>query len=527
MSDSTLLPLPGSHREPVQGAQSLGPAAPEAPVRLTVQLRPRDPDTLAARVAANTPYNHDEWVQAHAPTEESVAAVRAYLETNGLTVEGVSPDRRVLTVTGTVAAAERAFSTQLHSYEAGGQRFHARSGSISVPAGISNLIEGVFGLDTRPFARPHLVGLRDQPEAPAQIAGLRPLTALDVAQAYGFPPGDGTGQTIGIVELGGGFQDADLQAYFSGLNLPVPQVLAVSVNGGANNPTVDQQADGEVDLDIEVSGAVAPGARIVVYFARDTSEQSFVDSLNAVVNDTTYTPSIVSISWGGPELEATASARSAMDSALQAAASLGITVFAAAGDNGSADRPGATSPNVDYPAASPFVTACGGTALCVSNGAIASEVVWNEGSGHGATGGGISAVYGVPPWQRNVPLPSPAGQNGITPATGRGVPDVAGNADPFSGYLVQVDGRSLPIGGTSAVAPLWAGLLARINQAAGKRAGFINPALYAAGGRGFHDITDGNNAIAPVPGYNAGPGWDACTGWGSPDGSKIGAVISP
>jgi kumamolisin len=522
VSNANFVPLTGSHRPPVEGAREVGPAKPDATVELTVQLAPRNPDDLASRIntPGYTPYTREEYAQAHAPSDQDIATVRQYLQSHGLTVSAVSPDRRSLTVTGTVADAERAFSTQLTCYETDGQEFHARTGSLTVPADVEPLIEGVFGLDTRPFARPQF---RRHPKHP-KAGGAGPLSALDVAAAYRFPAGDGAGQTIGIVELGGGYQDSDLQQYFSGLGLPLPQVTAVGVKGGANNPGGDPNgADGEVELDIEVSGAIAPAARIVVYFAKDASEQSFVDVLNAVVNDTTNAPTVVSISWGGPEQQATAAARQAMDTSFQTGAALGITFLCAAGDNGSADEPNGTSVNVDYPAASPYVTGCGGTELTVAGGAIASEVVWNEGSnGHGATGGGISAVYPVPSWQQSVALPAPAGGGNA----GRGIPDVAGNADPFSGYKVQVDGQAEPIGGTSAVAPLWAGLIARINATAGKPSGFINPALYAAKGSGFNDITQGNNAIPPVPGYTAGPGWDACTGWGSPNGTQLPAVLT-
>ena len=521
MADPTLVPLSGSHREAVTGARQLGPAAPDAEVRLTVQLAPRDLAGLVAKIETPgyTPYSREELARAHAPSDEDIAAVRRYLESHGLSIVDVSPDRRALTVTGPISAAEKAFDTRLYAYEQDGRQFHARTGLLHAPADVAPLIEGVFGLDRRPFARPHIAF----PGAEARIPGLTPLTALDVARAYGFPAGDGAGHTIGIVELGGGYQQSDLQQYFSGLGLPVPPVVSVGVDGGSNNPTVDQNADGEVELDIQVAGAIAPAARIVVYFGKDASEQGFIDAVNAVVNDTTYAPSVVSISWGGPESQATAAARQAMDSSFQTGASLGLTFLCAAGDNGAADAPNATAANVDYPASSPYVTACGGTALAVANGAAVQEVVWNEGAQGGATGGGISAAYPPPAWQSAIALPAPVGGE---PASGRGTPDVAGNADPYSGYLVRIDGQTRPIGGTSAVAPLWAGLIARINGTSGKKAGFINPAIYAAKGQGFTDITSGDNSFGGVPGYSAGPGWDACTGWGSPSGAALAAVLA-
>jgi kumamolisin len=267
-------------------------------------------------------------------------------------------------------------------------------------------------------------------------------------------------------------------------------------------------------LDIEVSASVAPGAKIVVYFAPNT-DQGFIDAVSSAVHDTTNKPSVISISWGGPESSWTTQAMTALDAACQSAAALGITVTVAAGDNGSSD--GATGNNVDFPASSPHALACGGTKLIGSGSTITSEVVWNEqASGEGATGGGVSNVFALPSWQANAHVPAASASTG-----GRGVPDVCGDADPVTGYQVRVDGQSLVIGGTSAVAPLWAGLIALNNQQNGKSAGFIQPQIYAAkAASAFNDIVSGNNGA-----FSAGPGWDACTGLGSPIGSKLIALL--
>ncbi|HSM79386.1 MAG TPA: S53 family peptidase, partial [Bryobacteraceae bacterium] len=192
----------------------------------------------------------------------------------------------------------------------------------------------------------------------------------------------------------------------------------------------------------------------------------------------------------------------------------GITVCVASGDNGSSDGQADGAAHVDFPASSPNVLACGGTTLQLANGGIQSEVVWNDGANGGATGGGVSETFPLPPYQS--PANVPASVN--TGFAGRGVPDIAGDADPATGYQIVVDGQSLVIGGTSAVAPLFAGLVALINQQLGKPAGFLNPLLYAnaAKGSSFRDIVSGNNGA-----YSAGPGWDACTGWGSPVGTAI------
>jgi kumamolisin len=289
--------------------------------------------------------------------------------------------------------------------------------------------------------------------APRAASAGVPLTALQVASLYDFPANtDGTGQTIALIELGGGYNASDLSTYFSGLNLSVPTVTAVDVDGGSNSP--GQSADGEVELDIEVSGAVAPKASIVVYFAPNT-DQGFSDAISDAIN-ATPTPIAVSISWGGPESSWSTQSMSAMNEAIADAAALGATVTVAAGDNGSSDNPSSTSGvAVDFPASSPYSLACGGTTLIgnTATNTITSEVVWNEqANNEGATGGGVSVVYAEPTWQQNAGVPaSAAGGTGIGSAVspGRGVPDVAGNADPVTGYQIVVDGQSEPVTGSA------------------------------------------------------------------------------
>jgi kumamolisin len=288
------------------------------------------------------------------------------------------------------------------------------------------------------------------------------------------------------------------------------------VDKGKNAPTTSSSADGEVMLDIEVAASVAPGAKIVVYFTPNT-DQGFTDAITTAIHDTANKPSVISISWGGPESSWTAQAMTALDAACQSAAALGVTITVAAGDNGSTD--GATGNNVDFPASSPHVLACGGTKLDANGSTLVSEVVWNEqASNEGATGGGVSNVFPLPTWQANAKVPAPSQKGG-----GRGVPDVAGDADPTTGYTIRVDGQTMVIGGTSAVAPLWAGLVAVANQQLGAQVGFIQPAIYATkAAAAFNDITEGNNGA-----FSAGPGWDACTGLGSPIANKLIPLLAP
>jgi kumamolisin len=290
------------------------------------------------------------------------------------------------------------------------------------------------------------------------------------------------------------------------------------VDGGSNTPGTVNGPDGEVMLDIEVSGSVAPGAVIAVYFAPNT-DQGFIDAVTSAVHDATHRPSVLSISWGSAENTWTAQAMNQMEQAFTAAAAMGVTVTVAAGDNGSSD--GATDglQHADFPASAPHALGCGGTRLEISGGVISSETVWNDGPGQGAGGGGISDVFPLPAYQAGAAVP-PSANPGAR--VGRGVPDVCGDADPDTGYTVRVDGQTLPIGGTSAVAPLWAGLVALLNQGLGHPVGFLQPFLYsAAGTAALHDIVTGSNGA-----YSAGRGWDACTGLGSPDGVALLKALS-
>jgi kumamolisin len=373
---------------------------------------------------------------------------------------------------------------------------------------VATAIVGVFGLDERPQARAQF-----RPAAQAAVS----YTPLQVAQAYGFPTGStGAGQTIGIIELGGGYSQSDLETFFSGLGIATPSVTSVSVDGATNAPSGNpNSADGEVELDIQVAGAIAPAAKIVVYFAPNT-DQGFLDAVTTAIHDQTNAPNVISISWGGPESTWTAQSTSGFDSAFAEAGMLGVTVTVASGDNGSSDGVTTGGNHVDFPASSPNALACGGTSLQISGTTVASETVWNDGTSGGATGGGVSDVFDLPAYQATagVPVVDDAGGK-----PGRGVPDVCGDADPDTGYSVVVDGSSIVVGGTSAVAPLWAGLVALLGAQSGKPVGFLNPTLYA-NPKALRDIVSGNNGA-----FKAGVGWDACTGLGSPNGPALAALF--
>jgi kumamolisin len=341
------------------------------------------------------------------------------------------------------------------------------------------------------------------------------FTTLELARLYDMPTNiDGAGQTIGLIELGGGFQESDLDLYFSKLNIAKPHVASVSVDGAKNQPDKSMfGADGQVTLDIEVVGAVAHGASIKSYFAPNT-DTGFVDAVKQAVKDKV---TVISISWGQPESSWSKQGIIALNSALNTAALQGITVLCAAGDSGASDGLHDGKPHVDFPSSSPWVLAVGGTKLKASAGNATTEIVWNDGSS--GTGGGVSELFPLPDWQSGVSVPiRKDGQKG------RGVPDVAANASPESGYFVVLHGESTIIGGTSAATPFWAGVIALINQGLGRSLGYVNPTLYKAIGAtdAFRRITRGNNGIPNViEGYSAGPGWSPVAGWGSPSGSRL------
>ncbi len=505
MSQKERVPLPGSdHSRPAD--TRVGPADPDEAAEVTVYLRRPVPLPEGARLS------REELAERFGASGEDLSVLEAFAAEHALSVGEVDLVRRAVLLRGRLGDLAAAFGASLDRYSAGdGVPYRALSGPLNAPSDLAAVVTGVFGLDQRPQARPHLrrAGAGTPPVA---------YTPPQVAEAYSFPPGtDGAGQCVALLELGGGYRESDLADYFAGLGLAPPAVRAVGVDGAANSPGAPQGPDAEVMLDIEVVASVAPGVQVVVYFAPNT-DRGFLDAVTAAVHDRTARPSVVSISWGGPEDTWTLQAMNQMEDAFATAAALGVTVTVAAGDRGSSDGVADGRPHVDFPASAPHALGCGGTTLQISGGKIVSEVVWDDlATGGGATGGGVSSVFALPSWQDGAGVPPAPGPTG-----GRGVPDVAGDADPRTGYEVRVDASSEVVGGTSAVAPLWAGLIARVNEGLGRDVGYLDPQLYRLGLPGgsapgvVHDITSGDNGA-----YRAGPGWDPCTGLGSPDGSAL------
>ncbi|GBQ88665.1 peptidase S53 propeptide [Acetobacter nitrogenifigens DSM 23921 = NBRC 105050] len=517
MTASKPLPFARSFARPVSATHPdcarVGDVPQDRTIHLTIVLKPSTPiDPTAA------PLSREEFAARHGASSDAISRVEAYARAHGMTVDLADAAQHVVRVSGTVKQACAAFRPEklgLYRFAGRAEPAMAREGSLTLPPELSDDVVAVMGFDERPVARAHFrrllaSGGNATTQGTSMVSAAARSTSswspVDVAKHYGFPTDvTGKGQTIGLIELGGGYQASQMAAYFKTLGVGRTGTLtAVSVDRASNAPDNDPSgADGEVQLDIEVAGSVAPGANIAVYFGPNQGS-GFFDALNTAVHDKTNAPSVISISWGGPESGWEAQDMDAMDQTMQAAGAMGVTVTVASGDNGASDGTNQTY-MVDFPASSPHALGCGGTRLPRSG----SEVAWNDGASGGATGGGYSTHFTKPDWQSG------------NDESYRGVPDVAGNADPETGYQVTVDGTSTVIGGTSAVAPLWAALIALANEKNGHPAGFVNARLYATP-TAFNDIVSGDNN-----GYSAAKGWDPVTGLGSPKGAAIVAAVAP
>ncbi len=505
--------MDNTSKTPVTGSYKTKPAGTYAPLTnkdetVEVTLKLRRKNEIRSLVASGRQLSHQEFENQVGADAGDLSVVEKFAKENRLHVEKANLAARSVQLSGSIGDLEKAFNVTLGAYSIDGLTVRGREGEVFVPAYLAGIVTGVFGLDNRPAAYPMFQRQKDQVQQAAKASNPG-FTANQLSAIYRFPAGvTGTGQTIGIIELGGGYKKTDLTKYFKQLGIPAPKVTDVLVDKAKNAPTNPNGADGEVMLDIEIAGAVAPGAHIVVYFAPNT-DQGFLDAISTAVHDTVNKPTVISISWGQAESSWTSQSLTAFDEAFQSAAVLGVTVCVAAGDTGSNDGVSDGLVHVDFPASSPHALACGGTTLTVSGQSIVSETVWHD-STTSATGGGVSEVFPLPDYQQTTKIPVSVS----TQFKGRGLPDVAANADPNTGYSVLVDGQQLVFGGTSAVAPLMAGLVALLNQQGNKSVGFINPVLYANPGL-CRDITSGDNKTTTGGlGYTAGPGWDACSGWG-------------
>jgi kumamolisin len=530
--------LEGSERKELPaGSRRIGRADPDHITTVTVQVRSRaksDELDAAFNQMARQPIDrreylsHAQLIKRFGASARDLDAVEDFAGQFGLNVLQRDPGNQTLVLRGRVEDFIKAFQVKLHEYRLGRATFRGRTGFVRIPKQLEHVIIAVSGLDNRP--------IRHAPRSHAGIDSPAPriltFTGKDLAERYRFPtvnpsngrPLDGKGQTVAIIALGGGYLPQDVADYFQEHKIPKPSVVAVSVDRRLNLP---KSPISEVIMDLEVVGAVAPGARLVVYFGSPSAKGLF-DAVSAAVMDTERKPSVISISWGFPEDDVTSVTNQVLDEMsvlFKKAALLGITICVATGDNGSIDldpndpafKSNRGKLHIDFPACLEASLACGGTQL-TSKG----EVVWNEGDGW-AGGGGVSVRIKRPAYQdRSGVPPSPENEYGVK--KGRGIPDVSGNA---INYEVLQHGETKYAKGTSLVAPLWAGLIARLNQAKGKRVGFLNPILYDHP-KVCTDITRGHNDIRPrrrPRQYQAGPNWDAATGLGVPNGEAILRVL--
>jgi kumamolisin len=514
------------------GAKVLGRASLHGVVDITLKLRRKQalPELEARPV---NPLGRDELAARYGASQDDIDKVTQVMSGFGIRTVGSSVGARTVRISGPVSAMESAFNVKLFNYAHASGNYRGRVGYLFIPDELKDVVQGVFGLDNRRTVRRRRQPVRDLGKHHT-ISSSTPKWYLpkQFGEHYHFPSGDGTGQTVGLLEFGGGYFPGDLGKFCEKAGVPVPQVTTVSTDGTSTESR--DGAEGEVMLDIEVVAGLCPRASVVVYFAEWT-EQGMIGALDAAMQDATNNPGVLSISWGAPEGTNIWSdqAMSQINETLKEAAYLGITVCVAAGDDGSGDALDDGHAHTNFPASSPYVLAVGGTTIVDLNGPT-PDIVWMEGDGlradsGGSTGGGVSEVFQRPDWQSGVTIQS------VNPGamTGRCIPDVAANADWIaSPYLLVVDGHAEPNGGTSAASPLWAALIALMNGqlAAGKRVGYLTPMLYqtsaSAAGRtvgavGCIDVVSGNNKTASVGGYSAEDGYDAASGWGTPNGQAL------
>ena len=526
--------LKGHQHPPLPGEKQIGKTDPHSELTLTLVLRRRrqlpDLHHLGSKpIHQREHLTREDLSRRHGAVTADLAVVKRFVRKHYLELGEVDLARRTVELFGKAHAIEKAFSVSLVEMKHPRGNYRRAQGGVSLPSELAGVVESVLGLSTRHCAR------RSQVH---HFNTLQPYwTVPQMARAYGFPRSlHAQGQSIALVELGGGFHKDDLRKFFARLHRPMPRIRVVSVGGAKNHPApasdikmlldviegkrklsdcpedamAAAQATLEVTMDIELVAVLALGAEIVVYMAPPT-EQGIYHAVSRAVRGAKQLPCALSISWGEPETGVSKSYLAAVDDALRDAAMLGVTVCVSSGDEGAMNGATDGKPVVNFPASSPHVLSCGGSSVHVASGRELREAAWNctlHGM-HGATGGGVSRHFAAPAWQRehNVPV-------GPTGRRGRGVPDVAGPADPHQGCEILAGGRRCSSAGTSAVAPLWAALIACLGNHLDTRCGFLTPLLYrhsAQGTDALREITRGNNGF-----YEAAAGWNACTGLGSP-----------
>ena len=542
--------LKGSERRHSPSAEFLGVAHPGETFTVTIVLR-RRPDGAPIpnhEFFLNTPPHHrqrmpeSEFAALYGASDEDIATVAHFVTTHHLSVVQTHAARRTIVASGIVSSMESCFGVKLgyfkhqialHRNEPETETYRGHHGFIHIPNNLADIVVGIFGLDNRTIVVRDSVDDADDDDSDDE--DFEALTVPQVTGLYSFPDQDAGGQTIAILSHAG-YKIGDVDKYFSGLGLSTPTITDVDVGDGTNHSNWSVKKREETTMDICISGSAAIGAAVAVYFSK-RDPQAWVDLIKRVIFPDDGDPicSILSSSYHlykADDDQDDDDWMDAINSTYEDAAIQGITVCNSSGDYGSYSNTDDGKTHVHFPASDPWVLTVGGTAIANVDDPPYVEMVWNHGKG--ATGGGVSAYFPLPEYQTSAGVPASLNDSS---QTGRGVPDVAANADPRSCYkfpLIEADGKTYKnhqIGGTSAAAPLWAGFLARINASLGVNVGFINPALYSIGSRAFNDIdgsvgpTDNHVAGSDAPGYPAHSGWDACTGWGSINGTALLAAL--
>ena len=490
---------------------------------ITILLR-RDPSVAPARLATTVRQrvvDHDAYAASFGAASADASAVARFARAHHLKVLGTDLMKRTVLLQGTVRQFNKAFGVALTHLEHRGHKYRGHREPVTLPPDLREAVMGVFGLDNRRVARRPRHS--DWPDITPPPVGPHTRRPHEFARLYDFPAhAAGAGQCIGVLEFGGGFTRRALSKYLNAMGLKVPTVVVKEIAPGKNRTEKAPgqfSPDVEVYLDLEIIASLAPEATIVAYFG-ENNNRGWLHTLQAAVFDTVHRPSVLSLSWGGAEDTWDEQTVTALNDIFQSAAQLGITICCSSGDRGIHEDEGRPF-TVAFPASSPLVLACGGTCLSVASNGRRTETVWNQWAEYKlASGGGVSNRFPKPGFQGGYGVPPRRGRDGA----GRGLPDVAANASSVTGYLIESDGTSLSMGGTSAAAPLWAALVARLNQALGGRIGYLTPLLYAKKAQAFgavRGITKGFNGASPRKAYQARPGWNACTGLGSPRGARL------
>jgi kumamolisin len=493
--------IPRTARKIWPGAHHVEPLTTQATAQLTAWLRPKrggELDVAGVQSLGVTLPAERAYAQRNALARQTdvdptdVDLLRRYCEGFGLEI--VDSRWRSVVISGPLERLIDAFGATVATFEDANQRrFRHRSDSLHAPPDVASVVRGIFGLHQWPRSR-KLGSLQ---------RSATPLFARDVASRYRFPDAEGRDQTIAVLQLRGIFSPSDFDQCMKAQGLAAAPPIVKRVDGAAVAHEIATTKDLEAALDVQIIASLAPGARIVVYEAPD-DERGFLDAIRDAVFDQEYAPSVLSISYGWPEYLWTPAALSILDELFTAAALVGVSVFCSSGDNGAELDPNG-KPHVLAPASTPFSVGCGATVI---ENAGALESAWEK------SGGGFSERFEVPQWQAGA-QPS-ASHYGLR--AGRGVPDVAGQESP--GYYVVMDGVELSMGGTSAIAPMWSALTARINQLQGVPSGFFLPLLYQRSGELFNTVTTGGNDR-----FLAGAGWNPCTGLGTPIGIAIARAL--